>query len=59
MVTLCDSRIAKVDSAQNLPFFHFFVWESLDHMCFHPIFPECVAKGSRLTLGGLGVEPCS
>ena len=23
------------------------------------IFPECVAKGSRLTLGGLGVEPCS
>ena len=22
-------------------------------------FPECVAKGSRLTLGGLGVEPCS
>ena len=33
---------------------------------FHPgrepirvFFPECVAKGSRLTLGGLGVEPCS
>ena len=24
-----------------------------------PFFPECVAKGSRLTLGGLGVEPCS
>ena len=23
------------------------------------LFPECVAKGSRLTLGGLGVEPCS
>ena len=23
------------------------------------VFPECVAKGSRLTLGGLGVEPCS
>ena len=23
------------------------------------IFPECVAKGSRLTLGGRGVEPCS
>ena len=23
------------------------------------IFPECVAKGSRLTLGGLGVELCS
>ena len=22
-------------------------------------FPECVAKGSRLTLGGLGVESCS
>ena len=22
-------------------------------------FPECVAKGSRLTLGGLGVELCS
>ena len=22
-------------------------------------FPECVAKGFRLTLGGLGVEPCS
>ena len=22
-------------------------------------FPECVAKGSCLTLGGLGVEPCS
>ena len=25
-------------------------------LCF---FPECVAKGSRLTLGGLGVESCS
>ena len=23
------------------------------------LIPECVAKGSRLTLGGLGVEPCS
>ena len=23
------------------------------------LFPECVAKGSRLTLGGLGVESCS
>ena len=23
------------------------------------LFPQCVAKGSRLTLGGLGVEPCS
>ena len=31
-------------------------------LCFLPfvlLFPECVAKGSRLTLGGLGVEPCS
>ena len=23
------------------------------------IFPECVAKGSRFTFGGLGVDPCS
>ena len=27
--------------------------------CSRQIFPECVAKGSRLTLGGLGVESCS
>ena len=27
--------------------------------CSSFFFPECVAKGSRLTLGGLGVEPCS
>ena len=38
MVTLCDSHIAKVDNTQNPPFFAFFIWESLDHMCFHPIF---------------------
>ena len=25
----------------------------------HVVIPECVAKGSHLTLGGLGVEPCS
>ena len=23
------------------------------------LFPECVAKGSRFTFGGLGVDPCS
>ena len=26
-------------------------------ICF--LFPECVAKGSRFTFGGLGVDPCS
>ena len=32
----------------------------LQGVFFHKVFfPECVAKGSRLTLGGLGVEPCS
>ena len=31
----------------------------LDHEMILKSFPECVAKGSRLTLGGLGVEPCS
>ena len=31
----------------------------LEPMRENHVFPECVAKGSRLTLGGLGVEPCS
>ena len=38
-------------------------WTALDFAfevsCRNFFFPECVAKGSRLTLGGLGVEPCS
>ena len=41
-----------------------FLGQCFNGMCFkrallQELFPECVAKGSRLTLGGLGVELCS
>ena len=42
-----------------LVFFVFFFISFFLSFFLYLFIPECVAKGSRLTLGGLGVEPCS
>ena len=45
------------DRAEMVPSWVFFL--RFDRLFIQSFFPECVAKGSRLTLGGLGVELCS
>ena len=40
-------------------YLRYFLFDDLNLFLIRSLIPECVAKGSRLTLGGLGVEPCS